>query len=601
MFSKLSHKVLVLVTVPVIVLLALFFTLLTINRQMQIEREMEVEALEFQSAVNSVLVLIQRYVFWRQGSVLATGEFGATVEQRFESALQKKLSNIESIVADNPEQKEKFSNVMRLSHLIYQQSRATELRYRKGDKLGALCSWKAVTKCMEEFDAALTSLSDGEEKRLQQYEQIITQYNNLIQYVCYAAAAFSVLAAYGMTTFFNKSTTSKVQVIMSNVDRLAADQSLLSPLTGSDELDLIDRSFHTMNDTLIALRRKERAILENAAELICSLDQQLKFTDVNAAAPEVVGYSTGDLLSRRAVDIVVEEEQEMVRNRLQNALNNEGGSCHFESTIRRPDGEVSSAAWSVSVVPNEKTIYAIIQDITQRKQLERIKRDFLAMVSHDIRAPLGNIQLVLSFIEQDREAKLSKANKRSLSIAKDNTQRLLALVNNLLDVEKIESGMLSVMQENGSLKSTARLAIDAVSALSQERKIAIVEDINPDVKAFFDQERVVQVLINLLSNALKFSPTGTEIKIEEEVEQNFVRVKVIDQGRGIPEEKLKTVFERFRQVEKSDQQEKKGAGLGLTICKAIVENHGGIIGVESTVNKGTTFWFTLPRSGGSDR
>jgi signal transduction histidine kinase len=223
------------------------------------------------------------------------------------------------------------------------------------------------------------------------------------------------------------------------------------------------------------------------------------------------------------------------------------------------------------------------------------------MVSHDIRAPLGNIQLVLSFIEQDREAKLSKANKRSLSIAKDNTQRLLALVNNLLDVEKIESGMLSVMQENGSLKSTARLAIDAVSALSQERKIAIVEDINPDVKAFFDQERVVQVLINLLSNALKFSPTGTEIKIEEEVEQNFVRVKVIDQGRGIPEEKLKTVFERFRQVEKSDQQEKKGAGLGLTICKAIVENHGGIIGVESTVNKGTTFWFTLPRSGGSDR
>ncbi len=252
----------------------------------------------------------------------------------------------------------------------------------------------------------------------------------------------------------------------------------------------------------------------------------------------------------------------------------------------------------MSVEPNEKTIYAVIQDITQRKQLERIKRDFLAMVSHDIRAPLGNIQLVLSFIERDDELTLSDSNKRSLSIAKDNTQRLLALVNNLLDVEKIESGMLAVMQENCSLKTTARQAIDAVSELSRERKISIVEDINPDVKAFFDEERVVQVLINLLSNALKFSPADTEIKIAQEAEENFVRVKVIDQGRGIPEEKLKTVFERFRQVEKGDSKEKKGAGLGLTICKAIVENHGGIIGVESVVNEGTTFWFTLPRSGG---
>lgn len=600
MFSRLSHKVILLVTVPVIVLLSLLFALLTINHQMQVEREKEIEALEFQSAVNSVLVLIQRYVFWRQGSVLATGEFGSTVEQRFETSLQKKLANIERLVVNAPEQKEKFARVMTLSHSIYSQCRQTELKYRGGDRVGALLSWKAVTRRLEEFDSALTSLSDADERRIQAYSQSMARYNNLTRYVCYGAALISVLYAIAMTAFFNNSTTSKLKVIMGNVERLAADQSLLAPLTGSDELDLIDQSFHQMNDTLVLLRRKERAILENAGELICSLDGNLKFTDANAASLAVVGYSADDLLSRRAVDIVVDEEKESVKNRLQSVLSSDGATAGFESTIKRANGELASLAWSVSVDPNERMIYAVVQDITQRKQLERIKRDFLAMVSHDIRAPLGNIQLVLSLIEQDGDAGLSKSSKRSLTIAKDNTQRLLALVNNLLDVEKIESGMLTVLPDQCSVKNTAGLAISAVEALSNQSRIKLTENIDADMTAYFDEEKVVQVLINLLSNSIKFSPTESTISIDAKVQDEFVKVSVTDEGRGIPEEKLSTVFERFKQVEKSDHKEKKGAGLGLTICKAIIENHGGIISVESRVGKGTTFWFTLPRFAKSD-
>ncbi|MBX9950939.1 MAG: PAS domain-containing sensor histidine kinase [Candidatus Obscuribacterales bacterium] len=595
MLSRLSHKVILLVTVPVIVLLSLLFTLLTINHQMQVEREKEIEALEFQSAVNSVLVLIQRYVFWRQGSVLATGEFGASVEQRFETALHKKLSNIEKLVVNAPEQKEKFAKVMSLSRSIYSQCRATELKYRGGDRVGALLSWKTVTKRLEEFDSALTSLSEGDEKRIQEYSESMARYNNLTQYVCYAAALISVLYAIAMTAFFNKSTTSKLHVIMSNVERLAADQNLLAPLQGSDELDLIDQSFHKMNDTLAVLRRKERAILENASELICSLDGNLKFTDANAAAFPVVGYTAADLLSRRAIDLVVDEEKEMAKSRLQTVLNSESGNTSFETTIRRADGELASVAWSVSISPDERTIYAVIQDITQRKQLERIKRDFLAMVSHDIRAPLGNIQLVLSLIEEDGGPVLPKSIKRSLAIAKDNTQRLLALVNNLLDVEKIESGMLTVLPDQCALKSTVTAAVNAVEALSNQSKIKISEAIDSEIKAYFDEEKIVQVLVNLLSNAIKFSPADSVITIAAQEQGDFVRVNVTDQGRGIPEEKLSTVFERFRQVEKGDEKEKKGAGLGLTICKAIIENHGGIIGVDSQSDKGTTFWFTLPR------
>lgn len=358
------------------------------------------------------------------------------------------------------------------------------------------------------------------------------------------------------------------------------------------EFGFIDQSLRKMCEALGLVKGKERAILDNAAELICSLDRNLRFTDANAAASAVFGYKPKDLMLLQVTDLVLEKDK--VRSHLQAAFSTAGRS-HFESTVQRADGELVSVAWSVSSVAREQTLYCVVQDITHRKQLDQIKRDYIAMVSHDLRAPLGNIQLVLSLIEADGGNALSQPCKRSLSIARDNTQRLLALVNNLLDVERIDAGALSIMPERCSFKRSVALAIDSLGAMTSKRGIYIIEDIDSNLTAFFDEERIVQVLVNLLSNALKFSPPQSAIRIKVETAADSIIVKVIDQGRGIPAEKLDSIFDRFRQVEAADCKNNQGAGLGLTICKALVEKHGGKIGAESTMGEGSTFWFTLPR------
>ena len=364
------------------------------------------------------------------------------------------------------------------------------------------------------------------------------------------------------------------------------------------ELGFIDQSLRKMCEALGLFKRKERAIVENAADLICSLDGNLRFTDANTASVKLLGYYPEMLMLKSAIDLVIEEEKDQVRNHLRSAFSTAGRS-HFESTLRKSNGELVSVSWSVSAVPQENAIYAVVQDITHRKQIEKVKRDFLAMVSHDLRAPLGNIQLVLSLIEADGGEALSQPCKRSLSIARDNTQRLMALVNNLLDIERIDAGALAIVPEQTAVKKAINRAIDALAAMYSQRGICIIEDVDETQSAYFDEERIVQVLINLLSNSLKFSPPQTAIRVKVATSADSIKVKVIDQGRGVPEDKLDSIFERFSQVEAGDCRQGQGAGLGLTICKAIIEKHGGKIGVESNVAEGSTFWFTLPRSAGS--
>ncbi len=363
------------------------------------------------------------------------------------------------------------------------------------------------------------------------------------------------------------------------------------------ELNFIDQKLRKMCEALGLFKKKERAIVENAADLICSLDSDLRFTDTNGACVKLLGYYPEMLMLKSAIDLVIEEEKDQVRNHLQSAFRTAGRS-HFESTLRKSDGELVSVAWSVSAVSKENAIYAVVQDITHRKQIEQVKRDFLAMVSHDLRAPLGNIQLVLSLIEADGGDALSQPCKRSLSIARDNAQRLLALVNNLLDIEKIDAGALAILPEQKSIKKAVNRAIDALAAMYNQRGIYVVEDVDETLSAYFDEERIVQVLINLLSNSLKFSPPQSAIRVRVEAGLDSIKVKVMDQGRGIPADKLHSIFERFTQVEAGDSRLSQGAGLGLTICRAIVESHGGKVGAESTLSEGSTFWFTLPRSAG---
>jgi len=243
---------------------------------------------------------------------------------------------------------------------------------------------------------------------------------------------------------------------------------------------------------------------------------------------------------------------------------------------------------------------AVFHDMAD--EIERVakhKQELISMVSHDLRSPLMSVQVSLELIQSgalgERQARMDK----EVNVASRNVKRLIELINDLLDIEKMEAGRLDMHITRQEILPIIDSAIDSVGSAAEKKGIFIQRPLF-DVVVDCDKQRLVQVLVNLLSNSIKFSPENGEIGIEVEDGADEVKIKVRDDGPGIDAVARDKIFERFQQAEnKGDKNEtdraKKGTGLGLAICKAIVAGHDGRIGVDSELGKGSVFWFTLPR------
>ncbi|MBX9723053.1 MAG: cell wall metabolism sensor histidine kinase WalK, partial [Candidatus Obscuribacterales bacterium] len=226
-------------------------------------------------------------------------------------------------------------------------------------------------------------------------------------------------------------------------------------------------------------------------------------------------------------------------------------------------------------------------------ELETFKRELISIVSHELRTPLLSISSALELLGAGALGDLSDKGKNRLHYAQEEADRLIRLINDLLDIEKMEAGKFVLDKSEFKVEELINSSLAAVAQLAEPRNIKL-EAVPVDAKIFADRDRLCQVLINLLSNAIKFSPVAGVIKVRVETKSNAMEFRISDQGRGIPEELRQKIFDRFIQVEKADESERGGSGLGLAIAKAIVEQHGGTIGVESLLGQGSTFWFELP-------
>lgn len=235
-----------------------------------------------------------------------------------------------------------------------------------------------------------------------------------------------------------------------------------------------------------------------------------------------------------------------------------------------------------------------LHDMTrQLRAAEQRKEEFASMLSHDLRTPLCALQITLALVLEGTYGDLSEQGVERLTYAESNLSGIINLVNQLVDLDKIESGNLDLRRERRGLKEICTRAASAVFVLAEEKEIEIVRP-GEDAKANVDAERMLEVVINLLANAIKFSPAGSKVTLNLAGEGAWTVLSVEDQGPGIPPSQQSEIFTRYRQLDEDAETMRKGSGLGLWICKAITEAHGGTIGVDSDGLKGSRFWVRLP-------
>lgn len=390
----------------------------------------------------------------------------------------------------------------------------------------------------------------------------------------------------------------RFDLLIDNAQRLAAGRELNPPLQGQSELEVLDQEFRRMSQELETTLRKQRAIVDYAADVICSLNNALAFSEVSTAALSVWGYDSDELMGKRIASIVHDDDVERTTKALEAAQRDSvEPQDSFENRVVRKDGTLIDTRWSVRYVEQEKTLVCVAHDISQRKQLERMKQEFVAIVSHDLRSPLTSINMRLGTLAGGMHGDLPEAALRIISTIEGSVARLIGLINDLLDVEKLESGAWDMRFEEKSILHTIEIAADSLLALADKKRVEVDLPCT-DEKVSADHERLTQVISNLVSNAIKFSPEGGRVIVSHEIADGWLVVRVSDNGPGILEEERTLVFDRFRQS-KRDRDKKTGSGLGLAICAAIIKEHGGTIGVDSNNGNGSTFWFRIPlhRSG----
>ncbi len=274
-----------------------------------------------------------------------------------------------------------------------------------------------------------------------------------------------------------------------------------------------------------------------------------------------------------------------------------GEPFSLEHRIVRPDGGVRVMELRGKIVHgSDGTAVRMVgtgQDITERHEIERAKDEFVSIVSHELRTPLTAIRGSLGLLGSGVLGPLSAKSGRMVEIAVQNTDRLVRLINDILDIERIASGTAKIHQEPCDARELIERASQSLTQLGADARVCLTTEGEP-VPLIADQDRVLRTLTNLISNAVKFSPAGSTVRLSSSRLGTEALFTVSDTGRGIPPEHLDSIFERFSQVDSSDEREKGGTGLGLAICRKIVELHGGRIWVESKLGIGSTFFFTLP-------
>lgn len=592
---KLTTKAMLLILVPLVFELGCMAWLGVLLQQSEQEEARVDHARQVTTHMNHMLLSMMFSVGGLQVWAMTRERSYGTRADSLEESLHKELDQTEALCQNNPTERD----LLRTFRGTIEEGIASLARVRKLVGNGYVVEgMKALTEekmILQRVTNQAETMLDFEKAIEESSPKVQSEQRAKIQWALISLSAMTVLVGISLTWAFNKGILERLNVVIENSVRLAAGKALNEPVFGDDEIVQLDRSFHSMARALDEAARKERAVTEHARDVICSLDRQYRFIAVNPASLPLWGFAPDELQGKRAVDLICQHDREAFTSTLEGFAAKQAIDADIENRVVSKDGRLIDALWSMHWSHQEQSLFCVVHDISARKEAERLKQEFVSMISHDLRTPLTSVKGTLELIAAGVYDTTTEMGKKRLNTAQESIDHLINLINDLLDIEKMEAGMLPMQLADTDLAEIMQRSIDAVSGFAEKREIAIeCEKIDAHVNA--DDSRLIQVVVNLLANAIKFSPNGSTINLSAVQLDQFIEVRVKDQGRGVPEQFRDSIFERFKQVQDADGKLRSGTGLGLAICRAIVQAHDGTIGLQSEENKGSTFWFRIPVS-----
>lgn len=681
---------------------------------------LELEKLvRMESSASTVTLLMSQLRSELFQSVLPKTEEAASPSPLLLGNLQTKpdtvnrtYDTLKAILADNP------NRIKSLELLQETQNQVTRLASNHSDNN------KSNTENMDEIQVLLKTwisesdkFNDEDRQVLNKVAESLPAARGLVVALFIFGALLLAAASIWLSFHFKNSVQNRMAFASQNAKRLFEHNRLEPPLSGADDIAELDSTLHKIEAWLTDARRKERAMIDNAVDVICTIDATERFETVSPSAVRVLGYTPEQLIGKTMQTFAADNKS------LATALLDDKSKDHlnFESQWLKPDGSTVDLLWSAHWSVNQKALFCIahdisdrkraeqllkegeerirlimesmpvgvlvlnergniefanatfrsltmfdqepnanysitqfitdderdlaetstsflvktqkflgrstemnmtksngevfpielsmrelttrqgrrflttIMDITERQEVDRLKREFVAMITHDLKTPLAALKGTIALFAAGAFGTLNENGQKTAERADYQITRLLHLVNDLLDLEKMKSGRFELEIIDTSLDDVISNSIEAVRRIADQRKIRI-EYAHTDIKCDADGARLIQVMVNLLSNAIKFSSTESKIDVLVEELDKGIKVSIRDYGRGIPKEYQRAIFEKFEQVEKSDSLVKGGTGLGLSIARQIIEQHNGHIDVASELGQGTTFWFIIPKT-----
>jgi PAS domain S-box-containing protein len=370
----------------------------------------------------------------------------------------------------------------------------------------------------------------------------------------------------------------------------------------NDDLTGEIRSREVIEDALRESENRARAIFESAVDGVITFGLDRRIETVNPAAAKLFGYSAEELAGCHVHHLMMlgtkhDGAEHAPPDQPPNSFDLADAGLRLVTGWRK-NGSVFPVELTISEVRlKDRYIYTgIIRDVTERTRLDKMKREFVSVVGHELRTPLTSIQGSLALLNSHVVGELPPRAQSMVQIGLQNSERLLRLIGDILDMEKIESGKMEFAFEPVPVRALLERAVEANRAFVEQyrTRFAVEHAQGPEVMVSGDGDRLMQVLANFISNAAKYSPVGGVVTVGAEPRGGQIRIFVRDQGPGIPHSFHDQMFQKFSQADASDSRQKGGTGLGLSIAKAIVECHGGTIGYQTANGEGATFYFDLP-------